>query len=77
MTETNEFAENLTGKDVKSISKNVGCSISTVYKYLSGDIPDNGIGKRTYEQILDCAKTILMNRGENLLVIANSIKTSL
>jgi len=73
--ENNEFAENLTGKDVKFISEKVGCSVSTVYKYLSGDIPENGIGKRTADEIFELGKNILLERGEKLITIANNTES--
>lgn len=58
----NLFEEHLTGKDVKKIRDEIGCSVSTVYQYLREGIPNNPISKNTAERIVECGKRILLEK---------------
>jgi len=63
------FEDHITGKDISRICTEIGCSKSTVYKYLTEEEPETNLAKNNYKLVLDCARRILIERGHLFLTL--------
>lgn len=67
------FKDNLTTSEIESISKSIGCSVSTIIKYINGNIPDNYIGDITSSKIVIFGVELINKKAENLISELNII----